>query len=304
MMTKRELLALGSGAALLLGASGSVFARSQLAVGTARLDVVSDGELSLPGSFLFQGLPEDELAPILRRYGVSREQATPPCNLTLLRDGERTVLFDVGGGANFMPGTGKVVEALEAIGVDVSDITDVVFTHAHPDHLWGVLDDFDDPLFPEARYHIARAEWDYWTDPDTVNTIGEARQAFAAGALRYLGAIEDATTRFDVGAEILPGVQAYATHGHTPGHTSFQVGSGTDAVMVVGDAIGNHHIAFERPDWEVFSDQDKAAGAAARVALLDRLASEKMRLIGYHLPFPGAGFAERKDGAYRFVPSS
>lgn len=302
--SRRELLLMG-GAAFAACATGiPAWAASRLDLGTTRIDVLSDGHLNLPGSFLFEGLPKDELAQVLASYDVSAENVMPPCNLTLVRDGERTIIFDVGSGPNFMPNAGKVQDALDALDVDVSDVTDVVFTHAHPDHLWGVLDDFDDPLFSEARYHIGQMEWDYWMDPNTVDTIGEARQAFAAGAMRNLKAIEDRVERFADGAEILPGVLATATHGHTPGHTSFEIRSGSESALVVGDAIGNHHIAFEKPDWEVNSDQDETAGAKTRMALLDKLVTDKMRLIGYHLPYPGIGFAERKDGAFRFVPTT
>lgn len=302
--SRRDLLTLG-GAAVAVGVTRMpAWAASHTSLGAARIDVLSDGHLTLPGSFLFEGLPENELAAILARYDLAADDVQPPCNLTLYRDGERTVLFDVGSGSNFMPSAGKVQGALDALDVDVSEVTDVVFTHAHPDHLWGVLDDFDDPLFSEATYHIGKTEWDYWMDPATVDTIGDARQAFAAGAMRNLKAIEDGVVRFDAGAEILPGIAARATYGHTPGHTSFEIRSGSQSALVVGDAIGNHHIAFERPEWEVNSDQDESQGAATRKALLDQLANEKMKLIGYHLPYPGIGFAEAKDGAYRFVPAT
>ena len=134
-----------------------------------------------------------------------------------------------------------------------------------------------------------------------METIGEARQSFAAGAARLLGTIEDRMELFKPGQEVVPGVLARATPGHTPGHTSYEIADGADKIMVVGDAIGNHHIAFERPDWEVNSDQDEILGAQSRQSLLDQLASEKMKMIGYHIPYPGTGYAEKKDGAYRFV---
>ena len=89
-----------------------------------------------------------------------------------------------------MPTAGKVLDTLEAAGVSAEEITHVIFTHAHPDHIWGLLDDFDEPAFPEAAYLMGRDEWDYWWNPDTVNTIGEARAAFAVGAKRRLEPIE------------------------------------------------------------------------------------------------------------------
>ena len=257
----------------------------------------------MPGSFLFQDMPTNELEAILNKHGIVGDQVKPDCNLTLVRDGERTIIFDVGSGPNFMPSAGKLGEALAALKVDPAEVTHVAFTHAHPDHLWGLLDVFDEPLFSEAEYLINQTEWDYWLDHKTVESIGPARQAFAVGAKRNLQAIEDKITRFKAGSEILPGIMARGSEGHTPGHTSFEIRSGNESIMVVGDAIGNHHVAFERPAWEANSDQDRTLGAKTRTQLIDQLAAEKIRMIGYHLPYPGTGFVEKNDGAYRFVPA-
>ena len=301
-VTRRTVLHGLGAATALLGASGRVWARQTLTLGERTVETLSDGFMRLPGNLVFEGLPKDELAAILADHGnASPDGVEQPCTLTLLRDAERTVLFDVGAGPNFMATTGRLAEALDAIDLDPGDVTHVVFTHAHPDHLWGVLDEFDDPLFPEAAYLIDETEHAYWTDPGTVNTIGELRQAFAAGAARYLAAIEDSLTLFRPDQEILPGVLARSTPGHTPGHTSFQIDGGSQSVMVLGDAIANAHVAFERPDWEFAMDQDPPRAAAARVALLDQMASERMRLIGFHLPQGGVGFAQKAGSGYRFV---
>jgi len=300
-MLNRRQFALAAAGGALLPAGPSAWASAMLQLTDTRIDVVSDGRLKLPGSFLYAGMPKAELNDILKRHDLSSGEAAPDCNLTLVRNGTQTILFDAGAGPNFMESAGKLSEALDAISVDPEDVTHVVFTHGHPDHLWGLLDDFDEPLFTNATYFMAEMEMDYWLNPNTVNTIGEARQAFAAGAMRNLKAIEDRITRFRNDEEILPGILARGTPGHTPGHTSFEIRSGNDAVMVVGDAIGNHHIAFERPDWGANSDQDKSMGAKTRQGLLDQIASQKMKMIGYHLPYPGIGYAEKKGAAYRWV---
>ena len=148
---------------------------------------------------------------------------------------------------------------------------------------------------------IGQTEWDYWKDPTTVDTIGDARASFAVGAQRRLEAIEDRVTFIKDGQEVLPGVMAQASFGHTPGHLSFEIRSGSDALMVVGDAIGNAHVAFERPDWPSGADQDKELGATTRQALLDKLALENTRILGFHLPGGGLGRVERTQDAYRFI---
>lgn len=302
-LTRRTLLQ-GAGASLGLAGLGMrpAFAADALSVGSMQVRTLSDGTLTLPPEFIFAPMPQDQLAPIKAEFGIGDGPLTPDCNVTLLQDGENTVLFDVGSGTGFQDSAGLLVDALDEAGVAPEDVTHVVFTHGHPDHLWGVLDDFDDPLFTEASYLMGRAEWDYWWDPKTVDSIEAARTTMAIGAKRRMESIEDMVTLFDDGEEILPGVAARASYGHTPGHMAFELRQGSESVMVVGDAIGNHHVAFAAPSWESGSDQDRATAVATRLSLLDQLAAEQTRLIGYHLPGGGMGRVERKGDAYRFVP--
>ena len=148
MITRRTLIrnAAASSAALML--PQTVWANAAMTIGTMQIDTLSDGQLTLPPAMTFGDLPATELAPILQQYGIAPDQTlTPDCNVTLVRDGERTILFDVGAGPDFMSSAGKLAEAFDALGVSADEITHVVFTHAHPDHLWGLLDDFDDPVF-------------------------------------------------------------------------------------------------------------------------------------------------------------
>jgi glyoxylase-like metal-dependent hydrolase (beta-lactamase superfamily II) len=298
-LTRRTFLQ--SATALPLAASMPFLAKAETTIGSATLTTVSDGSLTLPGSFIFEPMPKKELSPILIEYGLSEDRLTPECNLALYRDGKNTVLFDVGAGPDFMPTSGTIVDSLDAVGLAPEDITHVIFTHAHPDHIWGLLDEFDEPLFYEASYMMGRAEWEYWWNPETVNTIGEARAAFAVGAKRRMEVIEDAVELFDDGAEVLPGIAAISTPGHTPGHMAFEVRQGSEAALIVGDAIGNHHVAFRKPGWESGSDQDAAQAVATRKMLFDHLTSEQMMMVGFHLPGGGMGRAEVDGDGYRFV---
>lgn len=299
-INRRSLLK--SAAALAVGSTQPVWARAnESKLGSASVITLSDGEMKLPFNSVLAEPNTEEALAFIQIKAIDPSAHSSPLNLTLLRDGERNVLFDIGSGSNFVPGTGLLIDSMDELGIDPEEVTHVVFTHAHPDHLWGLMDEFDDPLMPNAEYLISATEWDYWIDPNTADQMPEDRISFAAGAMRNLKAIEDNITRFRDGEEILPGIQAVATHGHTPGHSAFELRQGSESMMVVGDALTHEHISFSRPDWYTGSDQDKAMGAATRVKLLDRLHNEKTQIVGYHLPGGGMGRVEKDGKNYRFV---
>ncbi len=275
-----------------------------LSLGDANLITISDGSIALPTA-LPAGAPAEELASLAARFGLE-EGATPsrPLNVTLWRNGDRTVLIDAGSGTQFLPTAGDLIDNLDALGVAPDDITDVVFTHGHPDHLWGILDDFDDIAFPEATLHMGQTELDYWMDPATVDSLPENRQMFAVGASRRLDAMTDALSTFNDGDEVVPGLTAVPTPGHTPGHVSFRAESGGTSAMILGDAVVNAHLNFARPDWLSSGDQDPEQAAATRTGLLAELAETGMLAVGFHLPGDGIGRVERDQDGYRFVPES
>ena len=275
---------------------------SALTLGTADLITVSDGSLVLPLS-LPAGVPADELAALTQRFGLTDGEVDPrTLNVSLWRSGGRTVLIDAGSGSQFLPTAGELYDNLDAAGVALDEVTDVVFTHGHPDHLWGILDDFDEIAFPEAALHIGGTEADFWMDPATVDALPEALKIFAVGAARRLEAIADRVQTYTDGDEVVPGLTAVATPGHTPGHMSLRAESGGDSVMILGDAVVNDHLNFARPAWPSGSDHDPETAAATRVRLLGEMADTGMTVIGYHLPGDGIGRVEADGDGFRFVP--
>ena len=307
-LTRRRILGAAAAAAAALALPGwprplRAAEPARLALGDAEVTVLSDGALTLPMNFVLPDRPAEEIAALLAPHGLPLDVLRPDCNLTLLRVGGRVVLFDAGAGPMFQDTAGRLPDSLAAAGVDPGEITDICFTHAHPDHLWGVLDDLDEPVFANARCWMNRIEWDFWRAPATLAAMPEARQSFVVGARNRMEAIADKVELFDAGTEVLPGVEAVASVGHTPGHTSFMIHRG-DGLLVVGDAISNAVISFERPDWHSGTDQDPDQGAATRRRLLDRLTVDRGRIVGFHLPYPGIGVVEKRDGGYRFVPAT
>jgi glyoxylase-like metal-dependent hydrolase (beta-lactamase superfamily II) len=121
------------------------------------------------------------------------------------------------------------------------------------------------------------------------------------GAQNRLSVLEDQINLFNYSDEVIPGIEAVNTSGHTPGHTSFSIQRGNESVMIIGDALTHPIISFEKAGWPSGSDQDREQGLKTRLALLDRLATDKTMLLGYHLPYPGLGRVERSNNTYRFV---
>lgn len=294
---------LGAAAAL---AAGLTDGRAQVATatfGTARLGILSDGTITLPAAFLARSAPREEVTGLLSGAGLSTDEVTNSLNIPVVSAGGQVVMFDCGAGKNFLPSAGSLPQSMEAAGIDPAKVTHVFLTHAHPDHLWGALDDFDTPACPNATYHLSQAEWDFWFSPDVFSKLPEDRQAFAAGAQRVLKALEPQLKRFRPGEEVVPGVAAIDTAGHTPGHVSFEVRLGGEPFVVAGDAMTHPVVSFARPDWATGFDQEGEKAAASRRRLLDKLAAEKLPFAAYHLPKGGIGRVETAGAAFRFVPA-
>jgi glyoxylase-like metal-dependent hydrolase (beta-lactamase superfamily II) len=302
-VSRRSLL--GGAAAFALAGIASAPARAigRLASGDAELTVIADGFIKLPLAAAMPDVPRADLEKLLAASGLATDALLNDCNVTVLRKGERLVVFDAGAGPNFLPTTGRLAGNLAEAGIDPADVTDVVFTHAHPDHIWGVTDDFDELLFPNADYRISRAEWDFWLSQGALDAMPDERKNFVPGARSRFKAIEKRVSFFNPGEEAVEGVEAVGTPGHTPGHTSFMVHGGEAPVLILGDAATNLAVSLERPDWPTGADQDADLAIKTRVALLDRLAGDKARVIGFHFPHPGAGVVERKGSAYRLLPA-
>lgn len=262
--------------------------------------VVSDGHLVLPTSFLAPDAKADERAALLNAAGQTGESYNSPTNVTLVKSGNDLILIDMGSGDRFMPTAGKLWENLKAAGIDKAKITKVIFTHGHPDHLWGAVDEFDEPMLPETKFHVGAAEWDFWHGDKATQGLPAERAGFVTGARRNYAAIKERVVMMKDGDEIVPGLQIVSTPGHTQGHVSIAL-KGSEDLIITGDAVAHPTISFAHPEWRTTADHIPDLGAATRVKLLDRLTTDKAKFIGFHLPYPGVGRVEKKDNAFRFV---
>ncbi|TYB81274.1 MBL fold metallo-hydrolase [Maritimibacter fusiformis] len=297
-------LAMPASARAMLGApEGGNPAHFRFSLGEARVSIVSDGWFAQPMSGIAINAPEDEkLAAIAANY-IAPDANYAHTNHVYVETGEARVLIDVGSGSRFLPTAGRLVANLEAAGIDPYGITHVVITHAHPDHIWGIRDDFDEPLVPDAEYVIGAAEHAYWLQDGLVDRVAPEDQQFVVGAVNSLSAEGVEWTLAEDGAEVAPGVRLVASPGHTAGHMSVMITSGDEALLAFGDALTHAWFNFDHPGWVIAADADPEGTVASRLRLLDMAASERIATVGYHFPFPGVGHVTKIDGRFRFVPA-
>lgn len=267
--------------------------------GPHEVTVFSDGHLVLPTTFLGPEAPVPERKAALLSARLDADSFEPAANIPLIRSGQDLILFDTGG-TGFQPGLGQLSRHLAESGVDPGSITKVVFTHGHPDHIWGTVLSDGVLRFPNATYYAGGTEWDFWNREDVWAKLPDAQHPFAEGARRQYAAVRDRVTMVRSGDDVIAGIRALATPGHTPGHLSFEV-SGEDGLVIVGDVVTTPSVYFAHPRWTFGFDFDDGQAIASRERLLDRAACEHTKLLGYHWPYPGIGRAERDGSAYHYA---
>jgi glyoxylase-like metal-dependent hydrolase (beta-lactamase superfamily II) len=266
-------------------------------IGEAAATIVSDGPLVLPAAAeIFRGPGANALDAAVAASGQRTDAVRVEQNCLLIETAGKRVLFDNGLGSEklYGPDSGRLLGSLAEAGVDPASIDAMVLTHAHSDHCWGTMGDDGRPNFPNAAIFIAQAEMDYWES----NPPGERRERSVAGVRRHLLPLRDRMHFMRDGDEFLPGVQAWHTPGHTPGHMAFLFAGGW---CLTGDVAFHDPLSYTFPEARSAYDVDPQQGVATRRRLLDRMADERLCVIGYHHPWPGLGRVERTSGTFRFV---
>jgi len=226
-------------------------------------------------------------------------------NAFLIRNGNHLTLVDAGTAECFGPGLGQVLDNLRAAGVDPAEVDDVLLTHAHPDHLCGILDRTGKVAYPNARVWLSKADADYWLDPASEAQAPQGVR-FAFGLARHAIAPYQTAGRlqtFAPGAPLPGGAQALDTHGHTPGHVSYRFESKGQSLLVWGDVLHFHGVQFAHPEAAYEADSDRAAAIASRRTMLAQASNGKWWVAGAHLPFPGIGHVRSEGEAYAWVPA-
>jgi len=280
--------------------------RYALKVGDIDVLVVSDGVLPLPTQMLGHNADPADRAAWLKDMFLPQDAFDWALNVVVVRSGGKTILIDAGLGSDpdlNLPRAGQLIKRLEAAGIDLGSVTDLVLTHMHMDHIGGLLvEGVKERLRKDLRIHVAAAEVKFWESPDFSHTAMPQGfpDALRSAAKRFVSEYGSNLRTFDEEHEIAPGVVARRTGGHTPGHSVVRVASGGDGLTFAGDAVFT--VGFEQPDWHNGFEHDPEEAARVRVRLLRELAKSGEMLVATHLPFPSIGRVAADGDAFRFVP--
>jgi glyoxylase-like metal-dependent hydrolase (beta-lactamase superfamily II) len=232
----------------------------------------SDADVATVGSLLkASNLPDDRL--------------TLSVNALLVRDGKRVILIDSGLGTAVH---GALMASLGEAGVAPGEVTDILITHSHFDHVGGLAGADGKLAFPNAAIRMSTAEWAWMKS-----------QPNAAALVKV---IDGHVQTFTPGAAIAPAVTSVALDGHTPGHVGYEITSGKLSLLDIGDMAHSSVISLKKPEWSMQFDNDKATAMATRKATFARLANSHELVFAPHFPYPGVGFVVANDHAYTWVP--
>lgn len=271
-------------------------------VGTLDAIAVADGALpqdDLAGTFA-TGADVSQVQAALDAKFIPNKGAHLHCNGMVLKSGADTILFDCGG--KVAPTAGKLVDNLKAAGIAPEQVTKIMISHAHPDHIFGAVDDAGKSVFKNATFMMDENELAFWLSPDAAfpkSLLPADMQKWMLENVKLkLDAIKPQIQTFKAGADLGGGVTALALAGHTAGHTGFMITSGAESLLHFADAAHLYATALPHPEWKVLFDYDADMAVQTRKKLFDQLASDKTRAFGYHFPYPGLGHVGRTNTAY------
>ena len=271
-------------------ASQGILGLERTSVGDVDITAIKDSSLQFPSDVFGGGAPEGAVSELLGRYNIPTGSIEASTSVLLLQNGNDLTLIDTGNGGELLP-------TLQTLGVAPADITNVVLTHWHGDHVSGVSQN-GTLNFPNAAHHFPRLDWDFLqaqagSNESVQSSLSKMQPAEDAGQLQL----------YEGDAELVPGLTAVAAPGHTPGHHALLLSSGDEQLMIMGDTANHPLAALVHPEWSLSFDADAAQATETRRAVYGRAADEGLRLTAYHFSFPGFGYVIRDGEGFRFTAS-
>jgi glyoxylase-like metal-dependent hydrolase (beta-lactamase superfamily II) len=279
-------------------------------VGDAEVTVISDGANTFPlnDGFVLNA-KKDEVGAALEKAFRPRDKMTIYFGPLVINTGGRLVVIDTGNGPGAFAlskgAVGQFASNMAAAGIDPKAVDLVVISHFHGDHVNGLLTADNQPAFPNAEVLVPATEWKFWMDDGEMSRASGERMAglFKNNRRVFEAGLKKKVTPYDWGKEVAPGLLAVETIGHTPGHTSYVLSSGADKVFIQSDVTNDPDLFARNPGWHLVFDQDPVQAETTRRKVYDMIAAEKMRVQGFHYPFPGLAHLEKDGAGYRWVPA-
>jgi glyoxylase-like metal-dependent hydrolase (beta-lactamase superfamily II) len=273
-------------------------------VGSIEVTAVYDGIWRKPHDPTFiKNATVEDTKEALAKAGLTTEFMPIPLTVVVLKIGDKYVMIDSGSGVGqWQANATNLPSNMKAAGIDRGQISTILVSHFHPDHVWGLMEKGTNAaVFPNTELIVSSTEYKWWTDPGRVEKLPEGRRP----AGKRIGDVFPTLKNWKLvedNAEVAPGVRLLAAPGHTPGHSAFLVTSGKDQLMVSNDAMYVPALLAPHPDWHGAYDQDGATAVTTRRKLIDRVIADKMMVCGAHFPFPGRGTFTKDGDVYAFAP--
>ncbi len=313
-LTRRNFALAGLGTTATLGLAAPVAAAPtapasppamfDAPLGKYRITAIFDGMVPLQKK-LFFGPEQAAIDAALAAAGVAGEVLPAPVNAFLLQSDDRTILIDAGVGElpMFGPGFGRLIDGLAAAGVAPDDVDLIIATHAHPDHVGGLLSG-GAPVFANAELAISDVDHGFWSDAGMMAQAPDEAKGMFGLAQQVFAAYGDRLRPVAAGSEVAPGLTLELSPGHTPGHSVVHIDGGDRQLIMVADTVLNTDLQTALPATLSGFDTDAKLAAESRAQLFERAAADGILIAGSHVHFPGLGRFVKSGSAYRFVPAS
>ncbi|RVT95969.1 MBL fold metallo-hydrolase [Rhodovarius crocodyli] len=273
-------------------------------VGGWMITTVHDGFFRRPLEGFVRNASIEEVRAVAAESFLPPDQLTITFTLTFAQKGDVLAVFDTGNGVTAAGATnGRAIANMAAAGIDPTKVTHVIFSHFHGDHVNGLLNAEGGRAFPNAEIIVPTPEWAWWTDTTNETRSPEGQRGQFANVPRRFAPYQGRVRQIAADAEVLPGITALPAPGHTPGHTIYRVSDGADQLVFLADITNRPEIMTRRPEWQIVFDFDGNQAAATRRRVLDMVATDRIRVTGYHFPFPANGYVARQGQGFVFVPA-
>ncbi len=271
----------------------------QIPFGTLELVLLTDGYFTLETlqPTLAPKIQSQLVEMELQRLSLSTKIYQAPIIIMLIKQQNRYILIDTGEGHYDTDKAGNLMESLLLANIDCNKITDILITHAHRDHIGGILDSDGSPNYPNATYYMAKPEFEFWMSdrPDFSKSENpEIAQASIDLIRKTLVAIEVKLQLFEPGDQLFSCIHTESAAGHTPGHIIYTIKSDNRAITNLVDLI-HSPILVSQPHWGTQWDIDFDRAVDTRIKILDRCYQEQTLVLASHMPWPGIGFIGRKN---------